>query len=1695
MAPDKKEKLQESDRSSLMNSFSRNRSYIMEHADEMRPSELEARLSLIETNFAKLGEMQTDAEREQIEELYCEIKAKLLECLERTGRRAEGAEVLSSTMIQRSSKLPKLQVPEFSGKITQWTSWFNTFLTVVGSDSELDDLSKFIYLKSALGPSPLATIECLELTATNYHRALGLLKDRFENKAAILQSHVTELFSLKRIKQADSAQLRTLVDNVNAQLASLKSMGKQTEILEAVISHLVRSKLDDETIEKWEDDPDSLEIPSWTTLSQFLIKRGLGLANREGRQPSIGKGNKGDSKKASLAAAVGNTSNFLCYCCSGSHLLKKCPTFLNLSPIERYQEAKKLALCLVCFSKRHTTKACNAQRCGICHKSHHELLHRIASNDSLESTTQSKQESSALHSSLLSRSSTSFLATAVVLVRSSGGGYQKCRCVLDSGSQLNFVTSRLVTALKLEMKDTCVKLSGIGNAHSQIMGEVQATFKSRVTRFAAAESFCVLPEITQYNPTNSMLGDNWRPPKGVVLADPSFNSAESIDMLLGVAMFFKLMIVGQIQLGPNWPTLQKSILGWVVVGDFTPSSSVSLLVQECNPRNDETVKLERIVQEFWKCEEIPAPVENLTEDEKRCEENFIANIKQTESGHFSVKLPFKGSGEKLGDTYTTALSRFYNLERKLNRNLTLKEQFQNFIDEYRRLGHLEEIAPEEGAKVKYFMPHHPVIRPESLTTKLRVVFDASCKSSNGVSLNDTMLVGPKLQPDLFEILTKFRFYRYALTADIAKMYRQVLIHESHRNFQCILWRNDSEEPVHILRLKTVTYGTSAAPFLAVRCLIHLADMYAVQYPIACAAIRRCFYMDDMLCGSDTVAGLVTLKQEVSELLAKGGFELHKWRSNCGEVLTDKSVSETLSLKTEDASKALGICWSSVDDEFRFSYITEVSRVITKRAVLSELAQVFDPLGFLSPVVILGKIFLQELWLLKQEWDAELPESFVTQWEKYRAELKQIDKCAIPRSVIPLNGSIDRLELVGFSDASNRAYGAAIYARVVEKSGKIVTQLVAAKSKVSPVKVISLPKLELQGALLMTKLMAKVRECVHLQVDRVAYFTDSTIVLNWLSAHASRWTTFVANRVAQIQDLTNIQDWHKVESKSNPADIVSRGLYAPDLNKSRLWWHGPEFLMSKEDQWSKFQWQCDEENVPEKRKGQFALAVGQAEPDEMFDVIGECKFVNDFLKLQRVFSYVYRWRRVAYGKKLELQGSLLAEELEGGLRYIIYNLQNLSFHKESVELRAGKIVKSVKIQCLNPFISQECGISIIRVGGRLARSDLPYETRHPILMPSNHAAIKALAIYTHRKNLHVGAQSLCAFLRQKYWVINCRKVARKTIRDCVRCFRLRPVLGEQIMGPLPASRVKGSIHPFDRAGLDFAGPIWMHFNTRGKRPVKVYLCVFVCFLTKACHLEVVSDLSANAFIAALKRFFARRGLSSELFCDNATNFVGASNQLNGLMEATNKRQIDDECSQRGVRFHFIPPRSPHFGGLWESAVKVAKQLLVKCTNSTALNYEELATAVAQVEAVMNSRPLQPLSSDPNDYEALTPGHFLVGRPINAIVEPADDDLVKLSMTNRWKRIMLVHNLFWKRWSVEYLTELQKRTKWRTAVNNLQLDTMVLISEDNTPPGQWLLGRVEELHPGKDGAVRVATVRTKTGLFKRNVHKLCPLPLDG
>lgn len=404
-------------------------------------------------------------------------------------------------------------------------------------------------------------------------------------------------------------------------------------------------------------------------------------------------------------------------------------------------------------------------------------------------------------------------------------------------------------------------------------------------------------------------------------------------------------------------------------------------------------------------------------------------------------------------------------------------------------------------------------------------------------------------------------------------------------------------------------------------------------------------------------------------------------------------------------------------------------------------------------------------------------------------------------------------------------------------------------------------------------------------------------------------------------------------------------------------------------------------------------------------------------------------------------------------------------------------------------------NILRVGGRLEQADLPYDGRHPMLLPTSTLFVTSLFEHIHCRNLHAGPQALLAIVRQRFWVLRGRDVARKVVHRCLICFRHRPLLYQQIMGNLPAKRVQPA-RPFVISGVDFCGPVWVHYKHRGQRPSKAYIAVFVCFATKATHLELVTNLSADTFIGALKRFVARRGICRSLYCDNATNFVGGRRQLSECRELFLKQEVREHiiaaCLKDSIEFRHIPPRSPHFGGLWEAAVKSAKHHLNRVLGDTTLTYEEMVTVITQIEAVLNSRPLTPMSSDPSDYEALTPGHFLIGEPLNAIIEPDLSEL-KLGRLSRLQLIRRLQQTFWNRWSKEYLAQLQCRAKWTTH-SDIKLGTLVLMAEENIPPQKWNMGRIVKLHPGKDGTVRVVSVKMHQDIYKRAVHRLAPLPLN-
>ena len=1128
------------------------------------------------------------------------------------------------------------------------------------------------------------------------------------------------------------------------------------------------------------------------------------------------------------------------------------------------------------------------------------------------------------------------------------------------------------------------------------------------------------------------------------------------------------------------------------VTKISKEMSSNLSVVEITPKVSTIERLQR----FWEIEHITKPC-RLTEEQQACEDNFNKTAYRDQAGRFVVTLPTKGDLSLLGSTQEIASRRLRQVTRRLSKEPLIKARYVDFMREYEELGHMKQIPDNyKPVSTVYHIPHHAVHKEDSTTTKLRVVFNASTKGPNGFSLNDLLLVGPVVQDDIISLLMRFRKHRYALTADITKMYRQILVNRDQHDLQRILWWDEEFQDQRQYWLTTLTYGTAPASFLATRCLVKLAEDEEKTLPLASRALKNDFYVDDLITGVDSIHDGLALQSEVIKALKNAGMEIRKWASNSPELLTTipqehREIASSIVFNEDKVIKTLGLSWCPQRDTFQFCVATcNSTEKITKRTILSGIAKLFDPLGLVAPVIIVAKILMQKIWQLGLDWDETLPNHLQTTWSDLRTQFKVLDSLRIPRRIIPTN-DLNQLEIHGFCDASERAYGACIYMRSLSVDGSIASNLVFAKSRVAPIKQTTIPRLELCGALLLSELLEKVRKALNLNASRYSLWTDSTVVLGWLNTKAPL-KIFVANRVTQILELTDVAHWHHVRSESNPADCLSRGASPLELKNYEAWWHGPTWLSRPTGEWPAQPKNLDVNGLelPEIRGNQVNAFVAISSNTDLLDRFSTLQ------RLLRVTCYCLRFIRNCQGAEPRITGPLTSKELHDALHLWVRLTQEKCFKAELTSLRRGHCVESKsKLSQLNPFLDET---GLIRVGGRLSNAKLEREQKHPLVLPSNDVFTDLLAQNEHQRLLHAGPQALLSSLRNRFWPLRGKDLARKICHRCMKCFRASPRDITQLMGDLPQHRVEPA-RPFVHSGVDFCGPIWIKAGVHRKaKLVKSYIAVFVCFSTKAVHIELVSALTTEAFLAALRRFTARRGKPSHIYSDNATNFIGASNELKELrqlfLSSQHKASLNKFLIADGITWHFIPARSPHHGGLWEAAVKSCKHHLRRTVGNAALTFEELTTVLAQIEACLNSRPLTALTSDPSDLSPLTPGHFLVGSELTAILEP-DLQHLRLNTLSRWQLLQRLTQQFWDRWHKDYLSSLQQRAKWKSPSPDVQVGTMVLMKENNVPPLRWRLARVTEIHPGLDGRVRVVTLRTSGGPAKRSIATICPLPIDG
>ncbi|XP_053968947.1 uncharacterized protein LOC128870359 [Anastrepha ludens] len=557
-----------------------------------------------------------------------------------------------------------------------------------------------------------------------------------------------------------------------------------------------------------------------------------------------------------------------------------------MDPLARYNCVKRLNLCLNCLGSGHKSNDCpSVHLCKHCNVEHHTLLRR---NDS--AITNISPRAGLLSSSALKVSLDQpevILGTAIIHVFNSRGVSIRARALLVSGSQLHFITEKLAQHLRVTRKGVDIDVSGIGQRRAKAQHLCCITIKSLTEEYSATIDALIIPSITSCQPSRRIDQSTISIPDTISIADPTFNIPGQIDILIGAGLFFEILSKGQIRL--NGPVIQNTKFGWVVAGAIpahvTSAADPSPPYKAFTSVTSESI-LDKLLERFWAIEDIPVSSSSiLPSDELECESYFSSTTHRCPvTNKFIVRLPFREEPHHLGSSEETAGKRMFSLECKLNH---LRRDYNEFMEEYINMKHMIPVNLEHSPRNRLnYIPHHGVTKLDSSTTKLRVVFDASCKTSNGYCLNDMLRVGPQLQDTIFTILTRFRRHKYVIMADIAKMYRQIWVDERDTEWQCIFWRPTSQQPLTTYQLKTVTYGTSCAPYLAVKCLQQLAIDEAKTYPIGSKVTLSDFYVDNLISGAASIGEVIEIKNQTINLLNCAGFPLRKFALNASEIVAD-----------------------------------------------------------------------------------------------------------------------------------------------------------------------------------------------------------------------------------------------------------------------------------------------------------------------------------------------------------------------------------------------------------------------------------------------------------------------------------------------------------------------------------------------------------------------------------------------------------------------------------------------------------------------------------------------------------------------------------------------------------------------------------------------------------------------------------------
>lgn len=1404
---------------------------------------------------------------------------------------------------------------------------------------------------------------------------------------------------------------------------------------------------------------------------------------------------------------TGNNNNGGCWLHNNAnHDIMDCYKFRNMNSKNRFEMAKAHGICFKCLRGYHSARNCNSGKLcdvivegqGSCNWNHHSLLHP-------------EIRKGTLHNAVSGKACTALLNVSVVYSRN-----QPVNVLWDSGSDVSLITHRMARKLGLKGRDISLSMVKVGNViEHQSSKEYCVPLMDKAGRVWDIDVIGI-NEIS----TTIKEVDLSRIPMlfaGITTLDVNRPRGE-IDILIGTN--YSELLPRVIQTNKGLQLLENqfglSIRGRhneitssvntshnIVVRTHKLSGMVHLNEIAIAPEDSLKDQLDR----FFTIEDrgIESNKECVKCLHRGCPESKIVNLEEEkelaliekgltyddEQKCWIASYPWIKDPNLLKNNIKVAIARLRTTENRLRGlDVAYSVNYQKEIEDMvrrkvaRKLSY-REIREYDGPV--HYIHHHEVLKPESSSTPMRIVFNSSA-SYMGQRLNEFWAKGPNILNNLLGVLFRFRQERIAIAGDISKMYHTIKISMLDQHTHRFLWRDmdSNRQPDHYV-LNSVTFGDRPSGVIATLALRQTVHKFGSAFPEVKDMIMNNTYVDDILHSIDDVDRAFNLIHDTEEILALGGFHVKYW------VVSGCHESHDVNVMESNCEKILGLKWKPKGDYFfftvnvnfsprvrkirvgphlqRYEIETKFPQNLTRRMILSQIASLYDPLGFVVPVILQAKILMRSMITGSPsgdkgiDWDEPLDAPMVTKWKQFFVSLYELEDLTFRRALKPSN-AFGRPTLIIFSDGSMQAYGACAYVRWQIDENRFVASLIVAKNKIAPVKQLSIPRLELCGALVATRLRETIVKQFNWDFESVFHIVDSSIVRSQIQKESRSFNTFVAVRIAEIQTKTDPREWWWIDSSMNIADLTSKPCGPREIGKDSTWQNGPKFLTLPVAEWP-IRRTC-EEQIPD-RAG-IVMTIARKEATTL-SIINLDRF-GDYSKLLRVTCRV---RAVFKCKSLKgmLKEPTVEDVREAELMWV-------------KEMQKDMIDWQVRFKRLGPKLND----GVIVVGERISKwLKENWNQENFILIPSSHPVTKLYIRGLHNRD-HAGIETTLAKLQRKFWVPGARKVIQTIKEKCIVCRRLEKRTENQSMGQVRAERLKPA-PPFYHTAVDLFGPFTIKDTVKKRTRSKVYGVVFNCLATRAVYLDLAEGYNTEDFLSTFQRFIAIRGAPKFMYSDKGTQLVAASKKLGSI------------GMEEGVTWNFSKPSdAPWYNGASESLIKSIKRCLCITIGDSILTFGDLQTAMFSISNMMNERPIgvkPAFNLELGSY--LCPNDLLLGRSSNhtpsGIYEINDNFKRRLAFVQR------IVDSYWRKWQRDYFSTMLCRQKWHTRRRNVKVGDIVLIQDSNIVRGAWKLAQVFKAKQGRDGNVRDVDLRykiikdgkeydgCKDKFMSRSVHRLVVL----